>query len=75
MAELADAHDSNSCELSSCGFDSHLRHYNIFYNDELERFLFSFTDSGEATSQEDWFIEKRPFVLSAGRLFDQLPQG
>ncbi len=26
VAELADAHDSNSCELSSCGFESHLRH-------------------------------------------------
>ena len=26
VAELADAHDSKSCGLCPCGFDSHLRH-------------------------------------------------
>ena len=62
VAELADAHDSNSCELRSCGFDSHLRHfvifsgycrrrehYNIFHNDVLGRVTISPTDTGGAT--------------------------
>src|SRR5512135_1927221 len=29
VAELADAHDSKSCGLCPCGFDSHLRHYPV----------------------------------------------
>lgn len=27
MAELVDAHDSKSCGLWSCGFDSHHKHH------------------------------------------------
>ncbi len=37
MAELADAHDSNSCELCSCGFDSHLRHLRRIINRHGQR--------------------------------------
>ncbi len=29
VAELADAHDSKSCGLCPCGFDSHLRHHPV----------------------------------------------
>lgn len=44
VAELADAHDSKSCSLVECGFDSHLRHQTKWkhwvFNNEPSVFVF-----------------------------------